>query len=79
MTIETPMQKFIVIGWPSRAADETPMQIVANADEYFFKIVSGKEKKKEREKKRHTRTPLLLSQAYLSNKTRHFTCKFIEE
>ena len=35
------MQKFVVIGWPSRAADETPIQIVANADEYFFKILSG--------------------------------------
>ncbi len=45
-TIETPITKLSVNGWPKRAALINPVRIVAIVDEYFFRIVSANLKKK---------------------------------
>jgi hypothetical protein len=40
-TMDTPRTKFIVSVCPKRAADASPVKMVATVEEYFFKIVSG--------------------------------------
>lgn len=45
-TIETPIAKFNVMGWPNNNALNNPVSIVAIVEEYFFKIVSANLKKK---------------------------------
>ena len=46
-TIDTPNAKFNVNAWPNKAADISPVKIVAIVDEYFFKIVSANLKKND--------------------------------
>ena len=46
-TMVTPMQKLMVRACPNRAADMSPVKMVAIVEEYFFSMVSAYLKKKE--------------------------------
>jgi hypothetical protein len=44
-TTEIPKTKWMVRAWPKRAADASPVKMVAIVEEYFFNMVSAKRTK----------------------------------